>query len=96
MGMDKPSSEKAVQEHGRYNGLRLFFTAFTQIALVSVNTIMLTKGNIVGMAIASFGINIIWTHNVKRTIFGSEIDRIMYAFGATAGCLFGYFLTTII
>ena len=63
---------------------------------MAINTVFLTKGVIAGIAITSFGISWIWTHNVRKTAFGSETDRYAYAFGAAAGSLFGYFLTTII
>lgn len=78
----------------RINSVRLFGTAFLQVCFVSINTVMLATGNVIGMAFASFLISIIWTHNVKKAVFASEFDRIMYALGATAGCLFGYFFTT--
>lgn len=76
--------------------MRLFLTAFIQVALVAANTVFLSKGHIAGMIISSFGINWIWSHNVRKTAFGSETDRIYYAAGATSGCLAGFFITKLI
>lgn len=76
--------------------MRLFFTAFTQVALVAANTVFLSKGHVAGMIVSSFGINWIWTHNVRRTAFGSEVDRLYYAAGATCGCLAGFFASKLI
>ncbi len=68
----------------------LFLTAFIQISLVAANTVFLAKANIPGMIVSSFGINWMWTHNVKKTAFSDETDRVIYAVGATCGCLFGF------
>ena len=34
-----------------------------------------------------------WTMNVKRVAFGSRKERFVYATGAAAGTLFGYFIS---
>jgi len=73
--------------------MRLFVTAFIQIALVAANTVFLSKGYLPGMVVSSFGINWLWTHNVRKTAFGGELDRVWYAAGATLGCVFGYFVS---
>lgn len=79
--------------------MKLFLMAFVQIFLVAANTIFLASGQIFGMIVSSFFINLVWTHNVKKVGFGSEIDRVYYALGATSGCVCGYFaskfLTTL-
>jgi len=49
--------------------MRLFVTAFIQIALVAANTVFLSKGYLPGMVVSSFGINWLWTHNVRKTAF---------------------------
>jgi hypothetical protein len=71
--------------------MKLFFTAFVQVFLVAANTIFLASGQIAGMVVSSFLINWVWTHNVKKIGFESEIDRVYYALGATSGCVCGYF-----
>jgi len=75
--------------------MRLFFTAFVQIFLVAANTVFLARGFVIGMVISSFGINWLWTHNVRKTAFGGERDRIWYASGATLGCLSGYYVSQL-
>ena len=57
--------------------------------------IFLSKGQVFGMVVSSFGINWLWTHNVKKTAIGSESDRVYYSLGATCGCLFGYYFSKI-
>ena len=71
--------------------LKLFLTAFLQICLVSVNTIFLAKHRPELVFLAAFGISYIWTLNVKRAAFGSELDKVIYALGAACGSLFGMY-----
>jgi len=75
--------------------MKLFLTAFIQVAFVAANTVFLSKGQVFGMVVSSFGINWLWTHNVKKTAIGSESDRVYYSLGATCGCLFGYYFSKI-
>ena len=75
--------------------MRLFITSFIQIFMVAANTIFLANGLIIGMIISSFGINWIWTHNVKKIGFGSQADRMYYAMGATTGCVCGYYASKL-
>lgn len=76
--------------------MRQFALAFIQVALVSANTVFISKGYVFWMAVTSFGINLVWTHNVKRISFGCERDRILYASGATTGCIAGYFASALL
>lgn len=76
--------------------MRIFSTAFIQIFLVAANTVFLSRGYVLGMVVSSFGINWLWTHNVRKTVFGSERDRILYASGATFGCLAGYYFSKLV
>jgi len=76
--------------------MKIFTAAFIQVAMVAANTVFISKGHIAGMIFCSFGINWIWSHNVRKTAFGSESDRIWYAAGATTGCLTGFFATKLI
>jgi hypothetical protein len=72
--------------------IKLFITAFIQVALVSVNTIFLAKHRPDLVFLAAFGISYIWTLNVKRAAFGGEADKIIYALGAACGSVFGMYL----
>jgi hypothetical protein len=76
--------------------LSLFFTGFIQVYFVSVNTYFLSKEMYLGVFIAAFMISLIWSFNVKRVAFGTTIDRIIYAFGATFGSLFGLWSSSFI
>lgn len=72
--------------------LKLFWSGYLQVFLVVLNTYFIAKDLLVGIVICSFGISYFWSHNVKRVAFGKETDRIIYAFGAMAGGVAGYFL----
>jgi len=41
-------------------------------------------------------INIIWSFNIKKMAFGSFIDRITYAIGATLGSVVGLWSSSFI
>jgi hypothetical protein len=73
----------------------LFATGFIQVFFVVMNTYIISKEMIVAVFFATFLINIIWSYNVKKVVFGTLTDRLIYAlgaaFGGTAGlgiCLF--------
>jgi len=70
----------------------LFTTGFLQVSLVVFNTYCIGRDWIPGIIICSFGISYFWSHNVKKVAFGTETHRIIYALGALAGGLFGYYL----
>jgi hypothetical protein len=61
--------------------------------LVSMNIVFITYHNLITMTITGFAISVIWTFNVKKVAFGSLIDRIVYASGAAAGTLIGYYIS---
>jgi hypothetical protein len=71
---------------GRFS---LFSTGFFQVFFVAVNTVFLAKEAYMGVVFAAFMISLIWSFNVKKVAFGSNADRVIYAFGATIGSLFG-------
>jgi hypothetical protein len=72
--------------------LTLFFVAFLQVALVSMNVIFITKGYIICLLLTGFGISYSWTYNVKRIAIGTHLDRFIYACGAAFGTLIGFYL----
>lgn len=71
---------------------RIFLTGFIQVFLVAVNTYLIARYWIVGVAVTSFFISYIWTFNVQKVAFGSHMDRIVYAAGAMAGSVVGLIL----
>ncbi len=71
----------------------LFLTALLQVMLVSMNIVFITYHQLLAMTITGFAISIIWTFNVKKVAFGSLIDRVVYASGAAAGTLIGYYIS---
>lgn len=75
------------------NYLSIFQTAFLQVFLVSVNTIFLSKGIYLGVAIAGFMISYFWVSNVKKANIATKRDQIIYSLGAMTGGLSGLLLT---
>lgn len=71
---------------------RIFLTGFIQVFLVAVNTYLIARYWIAGVAVTSFFISYIWTFNVQKVAFGSHMDRIVYAAGAMAGSVVGLVL----
>lgn len=70
--------------------MKIFISGFIQVFLVVLNTYFISKENVTGIIICSFGISYFWSHNVKKVAFGTEKDRIVYSFGAMTGGLLGY------
>ena len=75
---------------------KLFLSGFMQVFLVVLNTYFISKDFITGVILCSFGISYFWSHNVKRVAFGKEIDRMVYAAGAMAGGVTGFYLGKIL
>lgn len=78
------------------DSLQLFLTGFIQVYLVSVNTCFLAKSNYHGVAVAAFLISFVWSHNVKRVVFGTMVTRMVYSVGASAGSLLGLYSSEFI
>jgi hypothetical protein len=76
--------------------ISLFLTAFIQVYFVAVNTYFIAKEIYIGVWIAAFMINIIWSFNIKKMAFGSFIDRMTYAVGATLGSVVGLWSSSFI
>ena len=72
--------------------IKIYISGFIQVFLVVLNTYFISKENLIGVVICSFGISYFWSHNVKKIAFGNEKDRIVYSFGAMTGGVLGYFL----
>jgi hypothetical protein len=75
--------------------MRLITTGFLQVFFVALNTVFLSRGYIVGIVIAGFLISFLWAFNVKRVAFGSMGDRVLYATGAAAGSIGGYYVASV-
>jgi hypothetical protein len=76
------------------NNIALFFTGFLQVFFVSVNTCFLAKEIYIGVLFAAFSISMIWSYNIKKIVFGTFTERIVYSLGATAGSLLGLYTSS--
>jgi len=76
--------------------ISIFKTSFTQVLLISINTIFLSKGNYIGVALCSFAISYLWATNVKKANISSKAEQIVYAIGATCGGISGLLITKLI
>lgn len=76
--------------------LALFTTAFVQVLLVSLNTILLAHKQIASSIAVAGLISYVWTFNVKRAAFGSHWDKIIYSLGAACGSGVGIYLAGLI
>jgi hypothetical protein len=74
----------------------LYITGFFQVYFVAINTYFIAKGYVIGIAVVSFLISLIWSYNVKKIAFGTQTDRVVYSFGASMGGTLGYFFAKII
>lgn len=72
--------------------MKISFTSFLLVTLISINTIILTKNLIIGIFIVSFQISYIWTFSVQRIAFSTRCDRFIYALGAGFVGVFGKLL----
>lgn len=74
----------------------LFLTGFIQVFFVAINTYFLAHVLYLGVIVASFMISMVWSYNVRRVVFGTLQDRIVYSLGATFGSVTGLFLSVMI
>ena len=71
--------------------IKLFTTGFTQVFLVVLNTYFITREFLFGILACGFLISFVWSHNVKKVAFGSELDRIIYSLGAMTGSILAFY-----
>ena len=71
--------------------IKLFTTGFTQVFLVVLNTYFITREFLLGILACGFLISFVWSHNVKKIAFGSELDRIIYSLGAMTGSILAFY-----
>ena len=72
--------------------IKIFFTSFLQIGLVAINTVLIAKGYVLGIFLASFTISLIWTYNVSRVALSDVKRKLIYSLGAGFGAVAGYYL----
>lgn len=63
--------------------------------MVAVQTVFLANSIYLGVIIVGFGISYVWTWNVSKVAFGSNNDKLIYAFGAACGSILGLLTTKI-
>ena len=82
------------------SSIQLFATGLLQVFFVAINTVFLSKSLYLGVGLAAFMISMVWSYNVKKVVFGTTVDRVAYATGASAGSLLGLltseYLSTLI
>jgi hypothetical protein len=76
--------------------MKLFLTGFLQVFFVACNTYFISKSFFIGVFICGLIISLIWSWNVKKIVFGTFNDRIIYAFGAAFGSLLGLIISKLI
>jgi len=76
--------------------MKLFLTGFLQVFFVACNTYFISKSFYIGVFICGLIISLIWSWNVKKIVFGTFNDRIVYAFGAAFGSLLGLIISKLI
>jgi len=76
--------------------ISLFFTGLIQVLLVVTNTYQVSHGKYIGAVLVGFLISMVWSFNVKKIAFGSLVDRLIYAFGASFGTFLGILISEFI
>lgn len=69
--------------------LATFGMAWLQVALITLNTWLIARGEVAPAILCGFAISFVWTLNVKKVAFGSLADRLCYASGACLGTATG-------
>lgn len=72
--------------------IKLFLSAFIQVALVAMNVKFISTGHIILMLIVGFGISIMWSFNIQKVVLGNNWHKVVYATGAMVGTGVGYYL----
>ena len=76
--------------------IKLYFTGLVQVALVSLNTVLLASGR-AGLSVGvAFLISYVWTFNVKRAAFGSQAEKLIYSGGAASGAAVGLYIAGLV
>jgi len=72
--------------------MKIFFTSFFQIGLVAINTLLIAKGYVLGIFLASFTISMLWSYNVSKIALSDFKNKMIYSSGAGFGAITGYYL----
>lgn len=72
--------------------IKIFLTSFIQIGLVAINTLLIAKGYILGIFLASFTISLLWSYNVSKIALSDVRRKLIYSFGAGFGAVVGYLI----
>ena len=75
--------------------IKIFLTSFTQIGLVAINTLLIAKGYVLGIFLASFTISLLWSYNVSKIALSDTKRKLIYSFGAGFGAVAGYLLINL-
>lgn len=75
--------------------IKIFLTSFTQIGLVAINTLLISKGYVLGIFLASFTISLLWSYNVSKIALSDFKRKLIYSFGAGFGAIVGYLLINL-
>ncbi|MBS4057782.1 MAG: hypothetical protein KGZ82_10740 [Bacteroidales bacterium] len=76
--------------------IKLFITAYFQVALITANTWFISREAWAGVAVCGFGISYLWSMNVRRISISSGRERIVYSTGAMLGGISGLLVGKLI
>ncbi len=71
---------------------KIFTRSFLQILFVVMNGYFIAQSKIVGVAICSYIISMLWAMNVRSMALSSTTQRHTYASGAMAGAITGFYI----
>ncbi len=75
------------------NLIKLFFSAFTHVLLISFNTYLIVKEYYIGVFVLGACVSLVWTFNIKKMSIGTLKERIVYSLGAGTGAVTGLYLS---
>ena len=76
--------------------MKIFLKSFTSVCLVSINTVLISKGIFSLVFIVSFFISLVWTFNVSKVAVSTMKEKIIYSFGGAVGAITGMALVKIL
>lgn len=76
--------------------MKIFLQSFFQIGLVAINTMLISKGIILGVFVVSFLISLLWAFNVSKVAISTTNQKLIYALGAGCGAVFGLSMINLI
>jgi hypothetical protein len=76
--------------------MKIFFQSFFQIALVAINTYLISKGFLAAVFVVSFLISLLWAFNVSKVAISTINEKIIYATGAGFGAITGLIIIKLI